>query len=75
VRGAARAVVGDGLARSTSVWYSSHWSSLKCPHPARVGCVVTAFQPSCQIDREPSRHRTGFSSPTARTGRRCCLAC
>ena len=35
--------------RSTSVWYSSHSSSLKWPQPAIVGWVVTAFQPSCQI--------------------------
>ena len=41
-------------ARSVSVWYSSHWSSLKCPHPAMHGWVVTAFQPSCQMPREPS---------------------
>ena len=40
--------------RSTSVWYSSHSSSLKWLHPAMVGCVVTAFQPSCQMPREPS---------------------
>ena len=50
-RSAARFVSSD---RSTSVWYSSQSSSLKWPHPAMVGWVVTAFHPSCQIDREPS---------------------
>ena len=40
--------------RSTSVWYSSQVSSLKWLQPAIVGWVVTAFQPSCQIPREPS---------------------
>ena len=41
-------------ARSKSVWYSSQVSSLKWPQPAMHGWVVTAFQPSCQIAREPS---------------------
>src|SRR3954454_25200962 len=40
--------------RSTSVWYSSHASSLKLLHPLIVGCVVIAFHPSCQTPREPS---------------------
>src|SRR6267154_446679 len=40
--------------RSVSVWYSSQVSSLKLLQPLSVGCVVTAFQPSCQIPREPS---------------------
>ena len=37
-----------------SVWYSSQVSSLKWLQPLIVGWVVTAFQPSCQIAREPS---------------------
>src|ERR1019366_3113048 len=41
-------------ARSVSVWYSSQVSSLKWPQPLSVGWVVTAFQPSRQIPREPS---------------------
>ena len=40
--------------RSTSMWYSSHSSSLKLLQPLIVGWVVTAFQPSCQMPREPS---------------------
>ena len=40
--------------RSTSTWYSSHSSSLKCDQPLNVGWVVTAFHPSCQMPREPS---------------------
>ena len=31
-------------------------SSEKWPHPLKVGCVVTAFQPSCQIPSS-SEHR------------------
>jgi hypothetical protein len=41
-------------ARSTSVWYSSQVSSLKLLQPLIAGWVVTAFQPSCQMAREPS---------------------
>ncbi len=37
-----------------STWYSSQSSSLKWPQPERGGWVVTAFHPSCQMDREPS---------------------
>ena len=34
--------------------YSSQRSWSKLPQPAIVGCTLTAFQPLCQIAREPS---------------------
>ncbi len=40
--------------RSTSTWYSSHSSSLKWLQPLIVGWLVIAFQPSCQMPRDPS---------------------
>ena len=38
------------------MWYSFHSSSLKWLQPLIVGWFVIAFQPSCQMPREPMLH-------------------